>query len=111
VTSRSTYPPQEKNLAGEVHEEMGLISFDQGRGAFVFRQFHGEGFVSQYVAEMVSEDEIVFVTEAIENITPGWRARETYLISPPDAFVERFELAAPEKAFDLYSESRLSRDR
>jgi hypothetical protein len=111
VTSRSTYPPQEKNPAGEVHEEMGLISFDKGRGRFVFRQFHGEGFVNQYVAEMVSTDQVVFATEAIENIAPGWRARETYLISPPDGFVERFELAAPGKAFDLYSESRLIRDR
>jgi hypothetical protein len=97
VTSRSTYPPQEKNPAGEVHEEMGVVSFDKGRGAFVFRQFHGEGFVNQYVAETVADTEIVFATEVIENIAPDWRARETYLRSGPDAFGERFELAATSK--------------
>lgn len=111
VTSRSTYPPQEKNPAGEVHEEMGVVSFDKRRGAFVFRQFHGEGFVNQYVAETVADTEIVFATEVIENIAPDWRARETYLLSGPDAFVERFELAAPGKTYDLYSENRFTRDR
>ena len=109
VTSRSTYPPQEKNPAGEVHDEMGLVSFDNGRGLFVFRQFHGEGFVNQYVA--TSLDPVTFETEAIENIPDGWRARETYLFDGDDGFVERFELAAPGKEYDLYSENRLTRDR
>jgi hypothetical protein len=109
VTSRSTYPPQEKNPAGEVHDEMGLVSFDKGRGLFVFRQFHGEGFVNQYVT--ISLDPITFETEAIENIPDGWRARETYLFDGEDGFIERFELAAPGKEYDLYSENRLTRDR
>lgn len=111
VSSRSTYPPQEKNPTGEVHDEMGVVSFDKARGVFVFRQFHGEGFVNQYVAESVSDTAIVFATEAIENIAPDWRARETYLVSRPDSFIERFELAAPGKDFDLYSESRFARER
>lgn len=109
VTSRSTYPPQEKNPTGEVHDEMGMISFDKGHGHFVLRQFHGEGFVNQYRSELVTPTKVIFVTEAIENIPDGWRARETYLIEEPDRFVERFELAAPGKQYDLYSESRLQR--
>ena len=109
VESTSTYPPQEKNPKGEKHEEVGMISFDKARGVFVFRQFHIEGFINQYHSEMVGSGRIVFVTEAIENIPEGWRARETYLIESPDKFVERFELAAPGKDFDLYSENQLTR--
>jgi hypothetical protein len=77
----------------------------------VLRQFHVEGFVNQYVHESTSEDgkTILFVTEAIENIPPGWRARETYILSGPDELVERFELAEPGKDFELYSETRLRR--
>jgi hypothetical protein len=40
--TRVTYPPQEKNPKGEVHEDIGLISYDRRRNAFVLRQFHKE---------------------------------------------------------------------
>jgi uncharacterized membrane protein YeaQ/YmgE (transglycosylase-associated protein family) len=46
VRNRSSHPPQEKNPKGEVHEDMGMFSFDTSRKAIVFRQFHVEGFVS-----------------------------------------------------------------
>ena len=51
------------------------------RKTFVFRQFHGEGFVNQYTLDSLSGDKkmLVFVSEAIENIPQGWRARETYI--------------------------------
>jgi hypothetical protein len=110
VRNRSLYAPQEKN-PGEDHRDIGYISFDSARGKHVLRQFHVEGFVNQYVHQSTSEDgkTIVFVTEGIENIPPGWRARETYVITGPDQFIERFELAEPGKDFELYSESRLRR--
>jgi hypothetical protein len=111
VRSTSLYPPQEKNPKGEKHEEWGLVSYDRARSSFVLRQFHIEGFMNQYVLEEISEDGqcITFVTESIENIPAGWRAKETYRILDADTFVETFELAAPGKAFELYSESRLTR--
>lgn len=111
VRSKSTYLPQEENPKGEVHEDRGFISWDRSRRRFVFRQFHVEGFVNQYVADSVvaSPDSIVFRSEAIENIPPGYRARETYRILGPDEFIERFELAEPNKEFALYSESRFKR--
>ena len=46
--NRSTYVPQEKNPKGEVHEDIGLFSWDRARPRFVLRQFHVEGFVNQY---------------------------------------------------------------
>jgi hypothetical protein len=68
------------------------ISFDSARGKHVLRQFHVEGFVNQYVHESTSEDgkTLTFVTEAIENIPAGWRAKETYILLGPDELVERF---------------------
>ena len=44
----STYPPQEKNEKGEVHEHWSFFSLDRARQALVLRQFHQEGFVIQY---------------------------------------------------------------
>lgn len=113
VANRSVYPPQEKNPKGETHEDVGYISFDRSRKQFVFRQFHVEGFVNQYVSEATDPGtkRWVFVSESIENIPPGWRARETYVIHGPDEFEEFFELAAPGKEFEPYSRSRLKRVR
>ena len=109
-TNTSTYPPQEKNKKGEVHHHMSLIGFDGGRKVFVFRQFHTEGFVNTYVQQpSADEKKIVFVTESIENIPAGYRARETYTILSRDEFVERFEIAEPGKEFALYSEAHLKR--
>ena len=111
VRNTSTYAPQEKNPKGEVHEDRGMISWDRARRRFVLRQFHVEGFVNQYVADSVaaSPDSIVFTSEAIENIPPGFRARETYRIVGADEFIERFEMAEPGKPFAIYSETRLKR--
>jgi hypothetical protein len=110
VKNRSIYAPQEGN-PGEDHRDIGYISFDSARGKHVLRQFHVEGFVNQYVHESTSDGgkTIVFVTEAIENIPPGWRARETYILEGSDELIERFELAEPGKDFELYTENRFRR--
>jgi hypothetical protein len=112
VRNRSVYPPQEKNPKGETHEDEGWVSFDRGRKRIVFRQFHIEGFVNQYVADAASRaTTVVVVTEAIENIPPGWCARETYVLHGPDEFEEVFELAEAGKEFEVYSRSRFKRAR
>ncbi|MBK5256609.1 MAG: hypothetical protein JJE39_11295 [Vicinamibacteria bacterium] len=77
---------------------------------FVLRQFHIEGFVNQYVAEPTLDSSTLrFVSESIENIPAGFRARETYRIVSPDEFVETFEMTEPGKDFEVYSEARLKR--
>lgn len=112
VKNKSAYPAQQKNKAGEIHEDMGMIGYDRGRQRLVFRQFHTEGFVNTYVEEPSGDPQrIVFTSEAIENIPAGWRTRETYILRSPDEFIERFELAAPGKDFELYSEATLKRVR
>lgn len=110
ATHWSEYPPQEQNPKGEIHEDEGFFSFDRARKRLVFRQFHVEGFVNTYVEEGQSTpDRIAFVTEAIENIPAGWRARETYLVHGPDEIEEIFELAESGKPFEVYSRTRLKR--
>jgi hypothetical protein len=113
VANKSTYPPQEKNPRGEVHEDTGFISYDKAAKKLVLRQFHVEGFVNHYVLDSVSEDgrKVVFVTVAIENIPQGWRGRETYELVSADEFVETFALAEPGKDFATYSETRFRRRR
>ncbi len=103
--NKFTYPPQEQNSNGEVHEDWGFISYDKVRKTFVYRQFHIESFVNQYVMDYLSPNgtEMVFVSESIENIPPGWRAKETYHVISHDEFIETFELAEPDKDFEVYT--------
>jgi hypothetical protein len=109
VRNVSTYPPQAKNPKGERHEDRGIFSYDAARKTIVFRQFHVEGFVNQYVLDPASTpDRLVFTTEAIENIPAGWRARETYVVAG-DRLEEAFELSEPGKDFAAYSRNRLTR--
>ena len=108
--NRSVYPSQARNPKGETHDDMGIFSYDNARKRIVFRQFHVEGFVNQYVMEpAVKPGVLVFTTEAIENIPPGWRARETYTLLGPDEFEEVFELSEAGKPFEVYSRARLKR--
>lgn len=111
VRNKSTYPPSQNNPKGEIHEDLGYISFDKARHCFVFRQFHVEGFVNQYKLDSVSEDgkRFVFISEAIENIASGWRAKETYQISGENEFTETFELAPPGNDFSVYTSVTLRR--
>lgn len=111
VTNRSVYEPQEANPEGEVHEEIGFYSYDEARETFVLRQFHVEGYVNRYTLDRDASDDtaLVFVSEAIENIPEGIRARETYTIVDDNTFRETFDLASPGKAFACFIENHLRR--
>ena len=111
VVNKTTYVPQEKNPKGEIHEDLGIISYDRIRKHFIFRQFHVEGFVNQYLSGDIQENfkTIIFTTESIENIPDGWRARETYKIINDNEFSETFELAESGKEFEIYSENMFKR--
>jgi len=112
VHNKSVYPSSEKNKnKGEVHRDIGYISYDGINKIFKLRQFHTEGFVNQYRLDSISADKklIVFISEVIENIPPGFKARESYTLISQDEFIERFEIAEPGKDFELYTEVRLKR--
>ncbi|HEY3389890.1 MAG TPA: hypothetical protein VGK38_09985 [Prolixibacteraceae bacterium] len=111
VKNKSTFQPTGNKPKGEVHEDLGYISYDKGRKIFVLRQFHIEGFVNQYKLDSISPDRktIVFVSENIENIAPGWRAKESYRLVNENEFVETFELAEPKGTFEVYSKAKMTR--
>ncbi len=83
------------------------------RETFVFRQFHIEGFINQYLVEIIAEDRptISFVIQATENIALGWKAKEYYQSLGPDKFIEVFELTPPDKISEVYPENRFQRVR
>jgi hypothetical protein len=107
----STYPPQEANKSGEVHEHWSLLSYDRARATLVLRQFHQEGFVNQYSLDKSASEpkKLVFESEHFENLDSRWRARETYEIRSPDEFVETFELGGPGKELQVYSRNHFKR--
>ena len=108
----STYPPQEKNPKGEVHEHVSYISYDRARKQLVLRQFHVERFVIQYRQESEAPGvTLAFLSESLENTPAGWRARESYVVHGSDEFEEVFELAQTGKPFEVYSRTRLKRVR
>lgn len=107
----STYPPQAKNAKGETHQHWSFLSYDRIRKTLVLRQFHTEGFVNQYrrSAEPADGTQLVFESEAFENLGGQWRAREVYDVLGPDEFTETFQLAEPGKEFQTYSTNRFKR--
>ena len=111
ISNKSTYPAADNTPNGEIHEDKGFISYDNSRNIFVLRQFHIEGFVNQYRLESISPDgqKIVFISEAIENIPAGWRAKETLQLISNNSFTEIFELAPPNGEFQVYTKAVFTR--
>lgn len=107
----SRYPPQEANKSGEVHEHWSMFSYDKARKLLVLRQFHVEGFVNQFRQAPSAENSasVVFESESFENFSNKWKARETYEFLSDDEFIETFELAAPDKPYQVYSRNRFTR--
>ena len=111
VKNEARFDPQEKSPKGEVHEDWGFISYDRTRRAYVFRQFHIEGFVNQYVCPGPEADgkTFIFLSEAIENIPPGFKARLTYRILDESNFEQTFDLAPPGQELACYSKGVMTR--
>lgn len=111
VKNESVFKPTEKNPTGEIHQDWGLISFDKQRNAYVFRQFHVEGFVNQYILnqETSTSDKLVFETEVIENFVPGGKARWTILFKSDTEIETIFDLQMPGKEFACYGTNALKK--
>jgi len=94
VEGRSVYPKQEKNKSGEVHTQIDIWSFDRLRNLIVLREFDSLGFVSTYVQDRAASTEgrIVLVSEHLENVPAGLKARYTYTFRAPNEYHEFFEL-------------------
>jgi hypothetical protein len=110
IKNKTIYPASEKAKNGYIHEDVGYISYDKSRKTFIFRQFHSEGFINQYKLDSISADKktFVFISESIENIPAGWRAKEVYTITDK-GITEIFYLAEPGKEFEEYTKAYLER--
>ncbi len=113
LSGRMVFVPQDRNKKEEVYEDLSFLSYDKMRQKYVLRQFSAPGFVTQYALENLPADgkTFVFVSETMENMPPGWKARATYHILNKDEFHQTFELAAPGKDFGVVSESDVRRKR
>jgi len=113
IKGRSVYPKQEKNKSGEVHTSTDVWSYDKARKLIMLRQFDSLGFVSTYAQDKAAsrESHIVLVSEHLENVPAGWKARYTYDLLAPDEYREHFELDPDGKGFKTYVLGRYLRDR
>lgn len=111
IRNEARFEPQGPNTASEVHEDFGILSYDKARQKYVFRQFHVEGFVNQYVSDGPAADgkTSVFVSEAIENIPAGFSARLTYRILDDSSFEQTFDLAPPGQQLTCSSKGVMKR--
>ena len=104
VRGRSVYPKQEKNKKGEIHTQIDMWSYDKQRKVIVLRQFDNLGFVSTYVEDRSARarGRIVLVSEHLENVPAGWKARYTLEFKEADTYHELFELDPDGKGFKPY---------
>ena len=111
LKTNAVFKPQEKNPKGEVHEDWGFFSSDRARKKIVFRQFHVEGFIIQYILDDISDDGkmLVFNSEQIENGPPGLKAKLTFKFIDNNTLEESFHLAFPGQDFSCYITNFLKR--
>jgi len=111
LKNKAVFEPQEANPKGEVHEDWGFFSSDRARKKIVFRQFHVEGFIIQYILDDISDDgkTLVFNSEQIENGPPGLKAKLTFKFVDNNTIEESFHLAFPGQDFSCYITNFLKR--
>lgn len=111
IRNKAAYAPQEKSPQGEIHEDIGYLSFNSVENRFMLRQFHVEGYIIEYKMDKLAADQkrYNFISFEIENIPVGWRARESYEIINQDEYVEVFELAPPGRDYEVYSKATMKR--
>jgi len=99
VKNRSEFQPTIDKSQAEIHEDIGMISYDKARGLYIFRQFHVEGFVNQYfLNDSLSIDgKLVFESEVIENFVSGGNARFTIIVKNETEIETLFDVGFPGK--------------
>jgi hypothetical protein len=104
MQTRSVFEPTEKNPKGEVHEDFGIFSYDQGRKTFVLRGFYVEGFVNTYVMDDIAEDgkAFTFMTEHVENAPEGTKAKLEFKVLGEDEIEQSFHVAFPGREFSCF---------
>jgi hypothetical protein len=104
MKTKAVFEPSKERPEGEVHEDMGLFSYDQSRKTFVLREFYVEGFINTYILDDISDDRktLTFLTEHIENAPPGTKAKLIFKVLNPDELEQSFHIAWPDREFSCY---------
>lgn len=102
--NQSTFPKTERNPRGEVHRDIGILSYDSVKDEIIFRSFNVEGFTNIYVLnkDLSDEDEFVFITREIENNPGNWKARLTLKKLSDKEFTEAFDVATDGENFSSF---------
>ncbi len=109
-TTKARFEPQEKNPKGEIHADIELLSYDQGRKVFVLRGFYSEGFVNRYVGQASAHGStLTFETEAVENAPEGTRAKLVLLKKGPAELEQSFHVAWPGRDYACMSTNFLKK--
>lgn len=108
---RSEFEPTEQNPQGEIHEDLGIISFDSAEKELVFRQYHVEGFYNEYVLNdsLSTLQKFVFETRKIENFVPGGKARFTIRIVSDSEIETVFDVGTSTLELTCYGTNHLKR--
>ena len=111
VINDSKFDPTPNNPKGEHHIDKGFISYDGSRKLIVFRQFNIEGYINQYILidSLSSDDELVFVTETIENFVPGGKAKWTIKKISDDRIEPVFDVYFPNRGYTCMGTHILAR--
>lgn len=95
----------------EVHEDIGMFSYDPDRDAIILREFYTEGYVNIYVAEEVGDSggSLTFTSEKTEG-AGGLGARLRLNLISEDEYVMFLDLARPGEEFRECQVIRMRRD-
>jgi hypothetical protein len=92
---------------GEVHEDLGYLSRDTERNAFVFRHFLSEGFVNTF--DVIREGDVIRFEARESESAGGMRARMVLTFDGPHDYGMVLELAGPGGDFSACQEMTLRR--
>lgn len=108
---RSVFDPTLQNPEGEVHEDVGMISYDQAENKIIFRQYHTEGYMNEYVLNdsLSTSEVLVFETRKIENFVPGGKARFTIKIISDSEIETVFDVGFPGKEMACFGTNHLKK--
>jgi len=95
---------------GEVHEDVGFLSFDTDRSSYVFRQFLSEGYVNTFDVSILEGENLKILFAARESESAGGMRAQMRLEMLSDSEYEMvLDLAMPGKDFSACQTMRMKR--
>jgi hypothetical protein len=102
--NQSTFPKSDKKPKGEVHKDIGIISYNSNKKEIIYRSFNIENFTNIFVLNdsLSTETKFVFITREIENNPGIWKARVVIEKISDSEFNELFDIAMDGENFNPF---------